>query len=185
MNIKLNLGAGKEIKDGFINHDISELNSIDIVHNLDSYPWPWEDSSVDYILMQDVLEHLSDTVKPMNELNRILKKGGIVKIRVPYWNSWCAYADPTHKRYFHEHTFHFFDVNSSYFLDRDYYTEGCFEIISEALILAPGAPYFRIPKLGLIYIRNSIMRRIVGWLGNHVGNIINDIEVEMMKVDRP
>jgi len=185
MIIKINLGAGKQIKSDFINHDISDLNGIDVVHDLDVYPWPWKDSSVDYILMQDVLEHLSDTVQPMNEINRILKNNGLIKIRVPYWNSWCAYADPTHKRYFHEHTFHFFDVNSPYYLDRDYYTEGGFEIINEALILAPGAPYFRIPKLGLIYIRNSFLRRIIGWWGNHIGNTINDIEVEMKKVTRP
>ena len=182
MNKKLNLGAGREIENGFINHDIAALTDIDVVHDLNIYPWPWDDDSIDYILMQDVLEHLDDIVKPINELYRILKPGGRVKIRVPYWNSWCAYADPTHKRYFHEYTFHFFDVNSPWFINRGYYTESSFEIIDEALILAPGHPYFHIPKLGLIYIRNSILRRVVGWWGNHIGNTINDIEVVLRKM---
>jgi SAM-dependent methyltransferase len=182
LNKKLNLGAGREIENGFINHDIAALTDIDVVHDLNIYPWPWDDDSIDYILMQDVLEHLDDIVKPINELYRILKPGGRVKIRVPYWNSWCAYADPTHKRYFHEYTFHFFDVNSPWFINRGYYTESSFEIIDEALILAPGHPYFHIPKLGLIYIRNSILRRVVGWWGNHIGNTINDIEVVLRKM---
>lgn len=182
MKKKLNLGAGKEIEGGFINHDIAALTNIDVVHDLNIYPWPWDDNSIDYILMQDVLEHLDDIVKPMNELFRILKPDCCVKIRVPYWNSWCAYADPTHKRYFHEYTFHFFDVNSPWFMNRDYYTEASFEIIDEALILVPGAPYFHIPKLHLIYVRNSILKRILGWWGNHIGNTINDIEVIMRKV---
>lgn len=182
--MKINLGAGRQILDGFINHDITTLDGIDVVHNLNDYPWPWGDSSIDYIFMQDVLEHLEDIVKTMNELHRVLKPGGEVKIRVPYWNSWCANADPTHKRYFHEYTFHFFDVNSPWFIDRDYYTNSSFEIIDEALILAPGQPYFHIPKIELIYVRNSILKKIVGWWGNHIGNTINDIEVVMRKVSK-
>ena len=80
MENKINLGAGREIKDGFINHDITRLDGIDVVHDLNVFPWPWDDCSMDYILMQDVLEHLDDIVKPMNELHRILKPGGRVKI---------------------------------------------------------------------------------------------------------
>ena len=57
-------------------------------------------------------------------------------------------------------------------------------MIDEALILAPGAPYFHIPKLNLIYVRNSILKRILGWWGNHIGNTITDIEVIMRKVAR-
>ena len=184
MKIKLNLGSGRDIKHGFINHDIADLDGVDIVQDLNNYPWPWDDNSIDYILMQDVLEHLNDIVEPMNELHRILKTGGRVKIRVPYWNSWCAYADPTHKRYFHEFTFHFFNVNSPWFIDREYYTNSSFEIVDEALILAPGQPYFGIPKVGLVYVRRPILRKIVGWWGGHIGNTINDIEVVMKKVIR-
>lgn len=185
MAVNINLGAGLEIKEGYINHDIVNIKGIDITHDLNVYPWPWDDCSVDYILMKDVLEHLDDIVKPINEIHRILKPNGSVKIRVPYWNSWCAYADPTHKRYFHEYTFHFFDVSSPYFIGRNYYTSSSFKIEEEALILAPGQPYFYIPMLrGLIYVRNPVLKRLTGWLGNHVGNVINDIEVVMKKVSR-
>ncbi len=42
MEKNLNLGAGKDIVDGYINHDIVELPGIDIVHDLNVFPWPWE-----------------------------------------------------------------------------------------------------------------------------------------------
>jgi predicted SAM-dependent methyltransferase len=180
--MKLNLGAGKDIKSGYTNHDIANLDGIDIVHNLNQYPWPWEDKFFNEILAMDILEHLDDFVKSMEELHRILKPGGTVTIRVPYWNHSCAYIDPTHKRGFHEQTFHFFDVNSNYFKDRDYYSKARFKTIDEALILVPGEPYFGIPGIRLIYIRNSFLKKIVGWFGNHLSNIIADVQVVMKKV---
>ena len=50
--------------------------------------------------------------------------------------------------------------------------------------MAPGQPYFSIPKIGLIYVKNYLLKKIVGWWGNHIGNTINDIEVVMKKVER-
>ena len=39
--MKLNLGAGNDIRSDFVNHDVADLLAIDIVHDLNSYPWPW------------------------------------------------------------------------------------------------------------------------------------------------
>lgn len=180
---KLNLGAGRDIKEGFTNHDISPLTGIDTIHDLNQYPWPWPKNSFDQILAIDILEHLDDVITPIEELYRILKPGGEVTIRVPYWNHSCAYIDPTHKRGFHEQTFHFFDINSGYYKDRGYYSKASFEIIEEIFILSPGSPYFRIPKLGIIKIRSSIIKKIVGWFGNHISNVIADVHVTMKKIE--
>jgi len=178
---KLNLGAGNDIKEGYINHDISQLPSIDIVHNLNIYPWPWEDDYFDEILVLDVLEHLDDFVKAMDELYRVLKAGGSVTIRVPYWNHSCAYIDPTHKRGFHEHTFRFFDINSSYYKERGYYTSAKFEIINELLVLSPGAPSPIVRLFVIKNIKSRVMKAIVSWFGNHVSNVISDVQVVMLK----
>jgi len=182
--MKLNLGAGKDIRPGYLNHDIADLSGIHSVHNLDEYPWPWDDQSFSEVVAIDVLEHLDNFVRSVEEIHRILKPKGSVMIRVPYWNSWCAYADPTHKRGFHEITFQFFDYRSPYYIQRDYYTKACFKIIDEAFVLSPGEPYFHIPKVGLIYIRNKLLKKIIGYFGNHFGNIIHDIHIVMQKSDK-
>jgi predicted SAM-dependent methyltransferase len=179
---KLNLAAGRDIRSNYINHDIVKLSGIDIVHDLNQFPWPWKDNSFEEVIAIDILEHLEDFVGAIEELYRILKPGAIVTIRVPYWNHSCAYIDPTHKRGYHEDTFHFFDKDSIYYKDRDYYSKVTFKIVDEVFLLTPGSPYFTIPKVGIIYVRIKVIRKIVGWIGNHIGNIIAGIQVSMKKI---
>jgi SAM-dependent methyltransferase len=178
---KLNIGAGRDILPDYINQDIVNLPGINVVHDLNEYPWPWEENQFEKILALDVLEHLNDFTKAIEEIYRILADSGEVTIRVPYWNHSCAYIDPTHKRGFHEHTFHFFDVNSHYYKERGYYSKASFNIIDEVFILAPGTPYFGIPLISMAKVRFPLIKKFVGWFGNHVGNIISDVQVVMKK----
>ena len=180
--MKLNLGAGNDIKKNYVNHDLVNLHGIDLVHDLNNYPWPMKDNAFDEIIANDLLEHLDDFMKAMEEAHRILKPGGLFKIRVPYWNSWCTHADPTHKRGFHELRFHFFDPNSSYCKERPYYTHARFHISSEIFVLAPLSPYASIPLLRIIKVKNKFLKKIVGLIGNTLSNIIIDLEMELEKV---
>ncbi len=180
--MKINLGAGEDIRDGFINHDITALSGIDVVHDLNVFPWPWEDSSVDEILARDVVEHLDDFMLTMEEIYRVLKPGGLLKIKVPYWNSVSCYADPTHKKGFHELTFRFFDPSSVYCKERHYYTHARFHINKECFVLVPFSPYIGIPWVGELRIYNRIAKRIIGFVGNILlSNIILDLDLVLEK----
>ena len=57
---KLNLGAGKNILKGFINLDIVDLEGVDVCHNLDKFPYPFEDNLFQFIFANNILEHLED-----------------------------------------------------------------------------------------------------------------------------
>ena len=46
---KLNLGAGKDIRRDYVNHDIADIDGIDVVHNLNNFPWPWGEDRFDEI----------------------------------------------------------------------------------------------------------------------------------------
>ena len=63
---------------------------------------PFEDSSVDEIVMFHVLEHLGqDTKTYLNiwkEFYRIMKDQGVIKITVPHWQHENFHHDPTHVR---------------------------------------------------------------------------------------
>jgi len=66
--------------------------------------WPFKSGSVDEILADNVVEHLTDLKHFLVEAARVLKLGGRLKIVVPSYKSATAYA-PDHKRYFSVYTF--------------------------------------------------------------------------------
>lgn len=180
--MKVNLGAGSDVLAGYVNHDLAALPGIHVVHNLNQYPWPWADGSIDEIKMYDVLEHLDDFMKAMEEIFRVLAPGGRCHVSVPYWNSWCAYADPTHKRGFHEITFRFFDPESVYCQERPYYTKARFRIIEEEFVLVPFSPYFALPGVGEILVRRAWSKKLVGLVGNYfISNLIHDLRLTLEK----
>lgn len=107
---KLNFGCGKDVREEYVNMDIFPLPGVDVIHDFEVTPYPFEDSQFVEIYCSHVLEHASDLVLVVEELSRIGKKGGLVKVIVPYFSSPSNALDPTHKRQFNWHTFnHFVD----------------------------------------------------------------------------
>ena len=82
--MKLNLGCGPDLKDGYTNVDFRDLPGAQKV-DLSKFPWPWKDGEVDEVLMLDFLEHFPyrKTVPILQEVWRVLKHGGRVEIQVP------------------------------------------------------------------------------------------------------
>lgn len=107
---RLDLGCGIRKRKGALGIDIIENNVVDIVHDLNIYPWPLADNSFDDVLMDNSLEHLDSVVRTMEEIHRIAKNGALITIKVPYFRSHYA-IDPTHKQYFVSHSFSYFDPN--------------------------------------------------------------------------
>lgn len=101
--VKLNLGCGNDYRKGYINVDRLSTEKVDVVHDLDVFPYPFKTGSVDKILMYDILEHLSDCERVVTECYRILKKGGILIIKVGHFSDSGAY--------YYEHK-HFFNIDS-------------------------------------------------------------------------
>lgn len=108
---RLNLGCGSDIMTGWINSDVVQLPGVDVVHDLDEAPWPWESESIDAIRAIDLFEHVGNPITFMNESHRVLKPGGYLHIRSPHWKHENAFTDPTHRRFCTERTW-------------DYWTEG-------------------------------------------------------------
>ena len=107
----LDLGCGNKKKIGAIGIDINPYTDADVVHDLDIFPYPFEESMFDEIYADNVIEHLDNIIKVMEELYRISKPGGIIIIKVPYFRSRYAFIDPTHKHYFTVDSFSYFDPN--------------------------------------------------------------------------
>ena len=105
----LDLGCGNRKREGSIGIDINPKTNADVIHNLNDFPYPFEDSKFDEIYADNVIEHLNDVIKVMEELYRIGKPGGLIKVDVPYFRAHWAYIDPTHKHFFTTQSFSYFD----------------------------------------------------------------------------
>jgi predicted SAM-dependent methyltransferase len=105
--LKLDIACGKNKKPGFTGVDIWE--GADIVVDLEKFPWPFEDNSVDEIFCSHYIEHTPDLISFANELFRILKVGAKAEIIAPYYSSIRAWQDPTHLRAISENTFLYFN----------------------------------------------------------------------------
>lgn len=98
--MKLNLGCGPHKLPGYLNVD--RYGEPDLRHDLERFPWPWADDSVDEVLASHVLEHLGTTpdafIGVMKELYRVCRDGAEVRIAVPHPRHDDFLSDPTHVR---------------------------------------------------------------------------------------
>lgn len=108
----LDLGCGTRKRPGSIGLDINPRSGADVIHDLSLFPYPFEDNRFDEVVVDNVLEHLDDVVRTMEELYRIGSHGAVVKIVVPYFRSVWAFVDPTHRRFFAVDSFAYFDPAS-------------------------------------------------------------------------
>ena len=109
--IMLDIGCGANKQKGFVGMDARELDGVDIVHNLEDFPWPLEDNSCLTIVGSHIVEH----IKPwcmlafMNEIWRVMKTGGQLAFSLPYGWSYGYIQDPTHCNPCNEATWQYFD----------------------------------------------------------------------------
>jgi len=168
---RLNMGCGSDVRDGFVNLDVVGLEGVDVVHSLEQFPYPFADDAFDEIIAINVLEHMDDTVRTMEEIWRISAPGAKVTIRVPYWNSMDSITDPTHKNFFNQHTFEFFDPSNKRCQKRPYYTTSRFRI---------DTVYFYIKFLKYFRIRNPLAKTVIGLVSYHLNNVIWVIEFDLV-----
>jgi len=81
-SLKLNLGCGDDIRQGYLNLDKEDLD-------LNVFPYRLngniiKDNSIDEILLYRVIDHLDEPLQVISELKRILKPDGILKIIVSH-----------------------------------------------------------------------------------------------------
>ena len=98
--LRLNLGCGRNIQEGFINVD--KFGDPDMRMDLEHGPWPWPDNSVSEVWAVHVLEHLGETLEKYfgfwKELYRVMHHGAVISIVVPHPRCDDFINDPTHIR---------------------------------------------------------------------------------------
>ncbi len=100
--MKLNLGCGKDYIDGWVNVVFYDDSKCDVTHDLEEFPWPWENDSVSEIRIIHTLEHLGADwkvyIKILQEMYRVCKDDAHIQVDVPSPWHWNYISDPTHVR---------------------------------------------------------------------------------------
>jgi len=113
--MRLNLGCGFNKPDGFVHVDMFEECQPDIVHNLETFPYPFEDSSIEEILFNHSLEHIGQQpsvfLRIIQEVYRICKDEALIEINVPHPRHDNFLSDPTHVRAITPMTLQLFDLD--------------------------------------------------------------------------
>lgn len=112
--IRLDIGCGgSKIAPDWVGMDMRALEGVDIVHDVENYPWPLEDESVLCAVASHLVEHIAPHkfgfINFMNEVWRVLKVGGEFAIATPHGYSPGYLQDPTHCNPCNEATWAYFD----------------------------------------------------------------------------
>lgn len=99
--------------------DYRKLPGVDLVQDLEKFPWKIPSNKFDTALASHVVEHINPAkggfIKFMNSVWRILKPGGEFIIGAPYATSTGMFRDPTHINFVNEETWCYFDNNDPFY----------------------------------------------------------------------
>jgi SAM-dependent methyltransferase len=130
--MKIDLGCGNRKVDGSIGIDRVGTESTDIIADINN-SIPVEAESADVVYCNHILEHVDSVLGVIEDIHRVLKRGGVVKIKVPYCLSMDAFTDPTHRHFFTERSLDYFDEETDLGRSMGFYTACKFKILSKKL----------------------------------------------------
>lgn len=135
--LRLDIACGQNKQPGFIGVDIA--GDADVLHDLLSFPWPFENDSVGEVFSSHWVEHIPHW-RPgwakdgwwlfFEELHRVCKPDAKLTFVHPYVKSDRAFWDPTHIRFIHETTWYYLDKNWREQQGLGHYATDCdFEVV--------------------------------------------------------
>lgn len=118
---KLNLACGRDIRLDAVNMDRVRLGGVDVAHDATRTPWPFLDGRFDVIEANHFFEHIPHEhaghepfFRIMEECHRVLRPGGRLVVRVPYWrDAHSVHGHPQHTRVIVPDTWGVFDSMST------------------------------------------------------------------------
>lgn len=122
----LDVGCGLNKEPGAVGIDKIAAVNPDVLHDLEQFPYPFEDNTFDRILLRHVVEHHSDVVRLMAEIHRIATPNAQVEIVTPHYSASGSWTDPTHKQHLGYLSFDFFcgtDRHIGYYTERRFRME--------------------------------------------------------------
>jgi SAM-dependent methyltransferase len=132
----LDLGSGRRgTVPGAVSVDVAPAVKPDVLHDLNTFPWPFDDDTFDAVRCLDVIEHLDDVVRAMEEIHRVSRPRARVEITTPHFSCANSYTDPTHRHHLGFFSFDYFTGGNQW----DFYTTARFKKVTADLVFSPKA----------------------------------------------
>jgi len=81
----LDVGCGVNKQTGSIGIDRNPDTRADVLCDLDHRFYPFRDDSFDEVRAVHVVEHVSDVIRFMEELHRVVRPGGTIHVVTPHY----------------------------------------------------------------------------------------------------
>ena len=120
----LDIGCGRFKLPGSIGLDVVPLEGVDVVHDLDRFPYPFPSDSFDHVRMSHVVEHIQSIVHTMEEVHRIARPGALVEVVTPHYTDTSSWQDPSHRWHLNSRSFEHFEPASA----TNYYSKARFAV---------------------------------------------------------
>lgn len=111
--IFLDIGCSDHKTPGSVGMDKRAVTGVDIVHDLECFPWPLPDACAHRILCSHLIEHIKPwlSVQFLDECWRVMQPEGQLILATPYAGSPRFHQDPTHIHGWMEATPTYFDCD--------------------------------------------------------------------------
>lgn len=120
----IDLGCGTSKHENALGVDIVDTENVDLVRDLSEYPWDLPSDTFSTIYCIDIIEHVDEPLRFLEEVYRIAADNAIVHIKTPHFTNNNAWVDPTHKRPFSAFTFQDYTTKDGKY---SYYTDAVLE----------------------------------------------------------
>lgn len=155
--VVVELGCGPNKRADVIGVDAVDLPGVDVVADVNQGLPFLPDASVDEVVANHLLEHLSNLEGMMSEITRVLKPDGICRVYVPYFSNPHYYSDYTHRTPWGLYTIGYFCKRGWPYSRHvpDFYNQVDIRLISQRLVFYSRYRLIRWPKKAVQLTVNS------------------------------
>jgi SAM-dependent methyltransferase len=144
----LDVGCGTKKTAGSVGLDCRPYPGVDVVHDLERFPWPLESDAFDLVVCSHIVEHMSDVGRFLKEIHRVCADGARIRIDTPHFSSLESWADPSHRQHLSLRSFEFFSAQGYLSDGSSFGVESATLTFRKALTSRLGAALFRLsPRL--------------------------------------
>ncbi len=151
--------------DEYISMDITFREGIDIMAS--AIEMPWRDQSFDRLFCSQVLEHVPDPQRALQESFRCLKPGGVILISVPHLS--YLHNEPNDYYRFTHHGLRTLLTNAGFSEIEIHAAGGLLSFLGHIPSVLMKSLFFSIPVLGtMMFFINRYYSRFISWLDERV-----------------